>query len=782
MTGSHQHQQSKLKQYTGRSQQASNKRAATILETMKEKRQNDASDGATTAKGQHNGTSMNKKAATGNDETTTAKVASSSTPPGGGTAGTADPGVARDGDGGANEKKQGTDEAKGNLRSLIVQQVRGENVVFPLAIGSFAMLASSLSNQALPTLMGRLIDNKNDRGGRRGGGMIVAGGASLTLGLVVVGGGLASFLRTTMLDFARDNIAASLRKQAFRVLMEKDLEWFQTAGGGGKGAGGGDDDDDNDQGDEDKDEDDDDESEEEGEADNTDGEKSAMVRRKKSVLIMTTGTKSTGGITPSAIGTVLNEDVDKLSLSLTTSVANLLRSTSSLLFSTYHMLSLSASLFMVSVSVVPLVGAAAMLLRKNMKRLSQRQSALKTELASFVEERLVHIALVKLSFRQQQEVEEYVRLQKQQQQVDKSVCLQNGLFYGFLFMASSSSLLFVVSCGGRAVARGQLSSGQLSSFCTYSFLLGLGTSGIVKALSEMHQGKLAAQRYWALVRESPKVTAGQQQNEETGTRSKNGGVAVNPSDIDSVAFERVNFTYKSTGLRAVNDVSFKLRRGKVTALVGKNGSGKSTTASLLAGLYRPTSGRIVLSNGTELREVSDASKKTIVQVIPQSTALFNMSILENVRYTNPTASVEEVQKALSLANCETILKNKKEGLDFIVGLNGCKLSGGERQRLALARALLSEPAVLIMDEPMSSLDKSGALAVTQAILSCRREGRRSLLLITHSAKSLELVDEILVMKDGEIVESGSCSELRSNPKSYLCQLMPGLKQDVNKLV
>jgi len=121
-------------------------------------------------------------------------------------------------------------------------------------------------------------------------------------------------------------------------------------------------------------------------------------------------------------------------------------------------------------------------------------------------------------------------------------------------------------------------------------------------------------------------------------------------------------------------------------LVGRNGSGKSTSAALLAGLYKPKSGSIVLSDGTDLRGVSNESRKNLIQVIPQSTALFNMSILENVRYAKPDATAADVKRALSLANCDDIVSKKDGGLDFVVGLNGCKLSGGEQQVRPLSEA------------------------------------------------------------------------------------------------
>jgi ABC-type multidrug transport system fused ATPase/permease subunit len=246
------------------------------------------------------------------------------------------------------------------------------------------------------------------------------------------------------------------------------------------------------------------------------------------------------------------------------------------------------------------------------------------------------------------------------------------------------------------------------------------------------------------------------------------------STIESIAFDNVCFSYKSTGTQVLKDISFTLGRGKVVALLGSNGAGKSTVASILAGLYKPTGGRISMSDGTDVTTLDKTSKKRLVQVILQSTALLNMSILENVRYSQPQATEQEVVNALQQANCNNLISKLQGGLDYVVGLNGCKLSGGERQRLALARALLSDPICLVMDEPNSSLDAEGESAVVDALTACRAGKGRSLLLITHQAKSLRLADEILVMQGGMIVERGTFDDLKGNPKSLLCKLMPDI--------
>lgn len=623
-------------------------------------------------------------------------------------------------------------------RKEIMRRLRTEAMreVQPLALGTFAMLASSLSNQALPKLMGRFIDQKSTSDSSSDSRLPPWS----SLGMVVLGGGLASFIRTTMLSRAEDSITSRLRNQAFESLMRhKDIEWFQT----------------------------------ETVRTNLTLDDEDSDRQSGNVIESKATMDSKAGVSPGAIGTILNEDVSNLSKSLTTNIASIVRSTSAVLFSTYHMLSLDPALFGVSLTIVPVIGAAAMLLRKSIKRIAAQQSDLAAAAASFVEERLMHISMVKMSNREAEEVQQYSDMQEEGLRLGRSASIQNGMLMGFIFVASSGALLVVVNVGGKSVAAGKMSSGQLTSFATYSFLLGLGTSGIVKAMGEFLQGIVAAERFYRLV--DPK------EDEDDDSNKKSNGAEitqVNIRAVESIALKDVCFSYKSTGVQVLNNVSLELKRGSVVALVGKNGCGKSTIASLLAGLYQPCAGKIELSDGTDISRVSKTCKKNLVQIVPQQTALFNMTILENIRYGNPDASEEDVRRALKRANCEALISKLEGGIHFVVGLNGSKLSGGERQRLALARALLSDPILLCMDEPASSLDSEGETAVADALRACRESDQdgqgRALLLITHQAKTLELVDEIVVLEEGVIVETGTFKELSTRPNSELCHLMPEL--------
>jgi len=472
---------------------------------------------------------------------------------------------------------------------------------------------------------------------------------------------------------------------------------------------------------------------------------------------------------PGAIGTVLSEDISKVAEVVTTIPTNIVRSACSVTFATANMVTLNRSLFGLSLSIVPLIGSAAVVLNKFVKKVTARQANLKALAASFADERIVHIATVKASCREEDEVARYGELQAEISRLGRSVSMAKGAFMGFMFASASGALYFVFRSGSRAVSEGRMTQGELTSFATKTFMLGLGTSGIMRASGEFVQGFVSAKRVYSLMDGSENEKESQDHK-----RATKGTEEVDSTAVTSIALNKVTFAYRSHPQRTVlQDVSLTIGRGKVVALVGKNGSGKSTVASILSALYQPQSGSVLLSDGTDYLSLSRRVQSTLVQAVPQHPALFDMSITDNVRYSNPQATDVEVRAALAAAKCDGFLSQIEGGGGYVAGRDGSRLSGGQRQRLALARALLSDPCLLVLDEPTSSLDAEGETAVADAVRACQDQGR-GLLLITHRAGNLELSDEVLVMAEGRIVERGPYKDLRGRKDSELCALMPDL--------
>jgi ATP-binding cassette subfamily B protein len=222
-----------------------------------------------------------------------------------------------------------------------------------------------------------------------------------------------------------------------------------------------------------------------------------------------------------------------------------------------------------------------------------------------------------------------------------------------------------------------------------------------------------------------------------------------------VAFDGVTFGYRA-GRPALRDVSVRLDAGSRVALVGPSGSGKSTLMALLLRLYDPEAG-VVRVDGHDLREVTLESLRRNIGVVFQHTTLFQRSIAENLRVGRPEASDAELIDAAALAQAHDFIQAQPEGYATLVGERGARLSGGERQRIAIARALLKDPPILLMDEATSALD-TGIEARLQTALETVMRGRTTLV-IAHRLSTIRDVDRILVMSAGRIVEDGTYAEL-----------------------
>ncbi|MBK7361406.1 MAG: ABC transporter ATP-binding protein [Micavibrio sp.] len=323
-----------------------------------------------------------------------------------------------------------------------------------------------------------------------------------------------------------------------------------------------------------------------------------------------------------------------------------------------------------------------------------------------------------------------------------------------------SVICSLVIYGGYRIADGTMSLGQLVAFLTAFTLAYEPMKKLARLNNSIQMGIGAADRVFEMMDMKPTIL------------EKSGAPDLDAANAE-IKFDNVSFLYDQKEQRALDGISFTARPGKVTALVGPSGGGKSTIINLIPRFYDPQSGSISV-NGSDLKNITIKSLRRHIALVSQDITIFDDTVEANIAYGAPDASEDDIHRAAKAAAADAFINELENGYKTRLGEDGVKLSGGQRQRIAIARAILRNAPILLLDEATSALDNESEKAV-QAALQELEKGRTTIV-IAHRLSTVQTADQIIVLDKGQIVEQGRHEELLKNNGLYARMYKTGLRE------
>jgi subfamily B ATP-binding cassette protein MsbA len=397
----------------------------------------------------------------------------------------------------------------------------------------------------------------------------------------------------------------------------------------------------------------------------------------------------------------------------------------------------------ISIVVVPISSLTMVRMGKRLRGLASSGQEQVGNMTSSLQESLTGIRIVKAFGCEEAETDRFARSNKAYLRTAMKAIQVSSLASSHMEVIGVVGVAAIIWYGGYLVIHGTMTPGAFFSFLAAMFMAYTPIRRLAGANNTVQQALAGAERVFAV------LDMETEQARDHGRREL-------PAISRTLAFTGVTFQYEGTDRPALAGIDLTVRAGEIVALVGSSGSGKSTLVSLVPRFYDPTEGAILL-DGQDILDGTLASLRRQIGIVSQSTVLFDDSVRNNIAYGRADATDEQVTEAAKAAYADEFIGRLPEGYATLIGENGVKLSGGERQRLAIARAILRDPPLLILDEATSALDSESERIVQLAMTNLMRN--RTTLVIAHRLATVQNADRIVVLERGRIVEAGSHEEL-----------------------
>lgn len=441
-------------------------------------------------------------------------------------------------------------------------------------------------------------------------------------------------------------------------------------------------------------------------------------------------------------------DVNWIQIAITNALADLIFNSFQLFLFTFIIFFIHPKLALISFVLLPLIGIPVVRIGKLLRKLSKRAQEKMAEINTALFESISGARIVKAFSMEEYEVQRFKKYNQDFYHLILSGVKKSLALGPITEFFGACAGVFVLYLGGKEVIEGNLSFGV--------FVLFLGSLlSILKPFKRLSGVYTINQQAIPAVGRVVEILDTQSSVKESSSPYKM------KSFEREIIFENVSFAYEDK--LVLKNINLKIKKGEKIAIVGPTGSGKTTLVNLIPRFYDPIEGKILI-DGIDVKEMDIKSLRMHIGMVTQETILFNDTVMTNIAYGRPNASFEEIISAAKIANAHEFIMHLSDGYNTVVGEHGEKLSGGERQRIAIARAVLKNPEILILDEATSQLDSVSEKVVQEALE--RLMENRTVVMIAHRLSTIKEVDKIIVLQDGKIVESGSHEELMKKGSVY----------------
>jgi len=409
------------------------------------------------------------------------------------------------------------------------------------------------------------------------------------------------------------------------------------------------------------------------------------------------------------------------------------------------MLMVNVKLTLYTLAPLPILSVSIFYVNNLIERKSDQIQRSLAAMTTFTQEAFSGIRVLKSFSRQADSHAQFTQASNEYKEKSLDLNFVNSLFFPLILFLIGLSTLITVWVGGQEVIRGTITTGTIAEFLIYVNLLTWPVTALGWTSSLVQRAEASQARINEFLDQKTDIVSRQD---------------IQHNMQGDIVFDNVSFTYPDTGIQALRGVSFRIRPGQTLAVIGNTGSGKSTIAALLCRLYDATAGGVAI-DGIDVRDYALTSLREQIGYVPQDVFLFSDSIRHNINFGLDHPEEEKMLQAARDAAVYDNILAFPEGFDTKVGERGVTLSGGQKQRVSMARALVKEPKVLILDDSLSAVDTKTENTILGALQ--RIMANRTSLIISHRVSSVKLADDILVLDDGAIVQHGTHEALMAEP-------------------